>query len=162
MDELLINGDFQIEKMQGKGGWSFVLLPPVHQKNRTRFGWLSVKGTIDSYPIQQFKLWTTAKGDLFLPIKAAIRKKIKKAEGDWVVVNLYYDTSKVEIPEELLMCLMESPKAQAFFESIAESSQKHYIDWIYEAKSVETRANRIAKAIEKMERGLKVYQNLEE
>ncbi len=158
METPLFDDNYCIQKMAGKGGWSYVVMPEIPQKTRAKFGWLQVRGMVDSYELKQYKLWTMKDGRLFLPLKADLRKKIKKNEGDWVHVKLFLDESVIEIPDEFLMCLMESKKAHTFFFSISESSQKHYVDWIYEAKAVETRVNRIAKAIEKLEKGLKVYQ----
>jgi hypothetical protein len=162
MEEPIINQKYLLKKMQMKGGWTYVELPdiPVHLKQP--FGWVPVRGTIDGYDIKQFKLWTMKTGNMFMPVKAEIRKKIKKEEGDWVNITLYHDDSPVVIPEEFLMCLLESPKAYEVFQSFRETSQKHYIDWIYESKSVETRVNRMAKAVGKLEKGLKLYQQIEE
>jgi Domain of unknown function (DUF1905)/Bacteriocin-protection, YdeI or OmpD-Associated len=162
MELPIVNENFVIKKMQMKGGWSFVEFPNIPKHLKQPFGWVSVKGTIDGYEIKQFKLWTMASGNMFMPIKAEIRKKIKKEEGDWVHIILLHDDSPIVIPEEILVCLMESPKAHAFFNSISETSKKHYVDWIYEGKSLETRVNRIAKAMEKLEKGLKLYQSIEE
>lgn len=160
--EPVIDGNFVIQKMQMKGGWSFVEFPNVPKHLKQPFGWVPVRGTVDGYEINQFKLWTMKTGNMFMPIKAEIRKKIKKEEGDSVHILLYYDDTPVVIPDEFLMCLVESPKAYATFQSFRATSQKHYIDWIYESKSVETRVNRMAKAIEKLEKGLKLYQSLGE
>jgi hypothetical protein len=162
MEQPILDEKFVIKKMQMKGGWSFVEFPNIPKHLKQPFGWVPVRGTIDGYEIKQFKLWTMASGNMFMPIKAEIRKKIRKEEGDSVHIILFHDDSPLEIPEEFLMCLLESPKAYAVFKSFRETSQKHYIDWIYESKSVETRVNRIAKAIEKLELGLKLYQQIEE
>ena len=159
MDEPIINQQFLLKKMPMKGGWTFVEIPEIPKHLKQPFGWVPVKGTIDAYEIKQFKLWTMRSGNMFMPIKAAIRKKIRKEEGDWVHIILYHDDSPVVIPEAFLVCLLDAPKAYAFFQTIRETSQKHYIDWIFEAKSLETRVNRIAKAIEKLELGLKLYQS---
>jgi Domain of unknown function (DUF1905)/Bacteriocin-protection, YdeI or OmpD-Associated len=161
-EQPIINQQFLIQKMPMKGGWSFVEFPNIPKQLKQPFGWVPVKGTIDGYEIKQFKLWTMASGNMFMPIKAEIRKKIKKGEGDWVHITLYYDDSPLVVPEEFLVCLLDSPKAYEIFQSMRETSQKHYIDWIYESKSMETRVNRIAKAIEKLEKGLKLYQSLDE
>jgi hypothetical protein len=48
-----IKGNFIIEKMEGKGGWSFVLLPFAFDKSKLPFGWIVVKGSIDNYSIKQ-------------------------------------------------------------------------------------------------------------
>ncbi len=155
----IINEKFEIQKMPMKGGWSFVSFANIPKELKQPFGWVPVKGTIDGYAIEQFKLWTMKTGEMFMPIKAEIRKKIQKEAGDWVHIVLYYDDSPVVIPEEFLVCLLESPKAYQVFQSFKATSQKHYIDWIYATKSLTTRVNRIAKAIVKLEKGLKIYQS---
>ncbi len=38
-------------------------------------------------------------GKMFLPVKAEIRKKIKKEAGDWVHVLLYTDNEPLEVPQ---------------------------------------------------------------
>jgi hypothetical protein len=162
MEEPIINQKFELQKMQMKGGWTYVEFPNIPKHLKQPFGWVCVKGTIDGYEIKQFKLWTMASGNMFMPVKAAIRKKIKKEEGDLVHIILYHDDSPLIIPDEFLVCLMESPKAHSVFQSFSETSQKHYIDWIYDSKSLETRVNRMAKTIEKLEKGLKLYQPIEE
>ena len=158
MEQPIVNEKYQLQKMDMKGGWTYVEFPNIPKHLKQPFGWVPVKGTVDSYEIKQFKLWTMKNGNMFMPIKADIRKKIKKQEGDWVHITLYYDDSPLVIPEEFLVCLLDAPKAHAFFETISDSSKKHYIDWIYEGKALETRVNRIAKSIEKLEMGLKLYQ----
>ena len=158
MEKPIINQRYLVQKMPMKGGWTFVELPEIPKHVNWPFGWVCVKGSIDAYPIKQFKLWPTRSGNMFMPIKAEIRKKINKGEGDWVQITLYYDDSPVVIPEEFLVCLLDVPQAYSVFQSMSETSQKHYVDWIYGSKSVETRVNRIAKSIEKLEMGLKLYQ----
>lgn len=94
---------------------------------------------------------------LFLPVKADIRKKIKKQEGDYVHVILYPDDEPLEVPEEMLLCLKDEPLALTFFNSLSESEQKFYIDWIYSAKKEETKVDRLAKTINRLTEGLKLY-----
>jgi uncharacterized protein YdeI (YjbR/CyaY-like superfamily) len=45
----------------------------------------------------------------------------------------------------------------SFFLSLSESNQKYYLDWIEGAKKIETKVERIQKAIERLETGLKFY-----
>jgi len=99
-------------------------------------------------------------GKLFLPVKAEIRKKIKKQEGDYVQVVLYADNEPLEVPEEMMLCLKEEPKALRFFKGLSESEQKHYIDWIYSSKKEETKIERLAKSINKLVKGEK-YSRIE-
>jgi len=96
-------------------------------------------------------------GKLFLPVKAEIRKKIKKQEGDTVHIVLYPDDEPMEIPEEFAICLKDEPAADKFFQSLSESEQKFYIEWIYGAKKEETKINRMAKAINRLANHLKLY-----
>ena len=98
-------------------------------------------------------------GNLFLPVKAEIRKKIGKKEGDIVNVILYKDDSPLEIPYELLICLKDEPNAFAKFKKLNEAHQKEYISWIYSAKKDETRIARIAKTVSKVLKGQKLTIN---
>lgn len=95
-------------------------------------------------------------GQLFLPVKSDIRKKIKKEEGDKVHVILYPDNEPLEVPEEMLLCLQDEPAAFKFFNSLSESEQKFYIQWIYSAKKDETKVDRLAKTIDRLLQGLKM------
>ncbi len=158
MGECLVNKLLVIEKMPMKGGWHYVRFDGKNPKSDKPFGWLIVKGSIDQVVISQVKLWPSKGQQLFLPLKLSIRKELQKKEGDLVQVVLYADNSEIIIPTEFSLCLQESPLAEGFFNRISSTSQKQYVDWIYAAKSVETRAARIAKAIQKMEQGLKYHQ----
>jgi uncharacterized protein YdeI (YjbR/CyaY-like superfamily) len=87
-------------------------------------------------------------GNLFFPVKAAIRKKIGKQAGDWVHIVLYPDMPRLVVPPELETCLKDEPKAYSFFQSLKESQQKAFVDWIYEAKKEDTRVERMVATIE--------------
>jgi uncharacterized protein YdeI (YjbR/CyaY-like superfamily) len=52
---------------------------------------------------------------------------------------------------------MESPQLYKTFLSFTDSEQKAYLDWIYDSKKEETKANRIVKMMTRLERGLKLY-----
>jgi hypothetical protein len=158
IDNPIIKGKFVIQKMSIKGGWSYVLLPPKHSKTGLPFGWFVVKGLIDDFEINQYKLWPTADNKLFLPIKADIRKKIRKQEGDEVYIVLYEDNSDVIIPDEFLICINESPLAKLYFEKMSNTSKKQYVDYVYAAKSLDAQARRLTKSIEKLEKGLKYHE----
>lgn len=96
-------------------------------------------------------------GNFFLPVKAEIRKAIHKTEGDRVHIVLYPDNEPLEVPEELLQCLQDEPFALHFFNSLSESEKKFYIQWIYSAKQEQTKINRMAKSINRLAKGLKLY-----
>ncbi|MEO5562122.1 MAG: YdeI/OmpD-associated family protein [Chitinophagaceae bacterium] len=153
----LTDKKYLLEKFAGKGGWTYARIPEIVKDKKSPFGWVKVRGTIDGYEIKKYHLMPMGKGKLFLPVKADIRKKIKKQEGDWVHVILYRDNEPLEVPEEMLVCLQDEPKALKFFNSISESEQKFYIQWIYSAKRDETKIDRLAKAINRLSRKLKLY-----
>lgn len=148
MAELLVSKKYQLQKMEGKGGWTFVVISEIKPDIKRKFGMVKVKGRIDDYELMGYNLMPMASGQLFLPVKAEIRKKIKKQEGDWVIVELYADTSGLAIPEELIDCLKDEPKAYANFLKLAEGAQKEYRDWVYSAKKDETKVARIAKMVD--------------
>jgi hypothetical protein len=89
-DILLIDAVLPVQKFEGKGGWTYVALPTVAQNPRNPFGWLQVKGSIDSYQLSRYKLMPMGNGHLFLPLKAELRKQIKKQVGDSVHVQLFW------------------------------------------------------------------------
>jgi hypothetical protein len=155
MENLLVNQPYLVQKFSGKGGWTFVEIPEIPQDKKKPFGGVRVCGKIEDYELKQYTLLPMGNGNLFLPLKASLRKKINKDVGDTVQVILYSDNTSIIIPEELMSCLSDAPKADAFFQSLSESNQKQYIDWIESATKLETKIERIATMIERLEKNLK-------
>lgn len=153
----LVDKKYVLEKISGKGGWTFARIPEILQDKKSPFGWVKVRGSIDGYEIRKYHLMPMGNGNLFLPVKAEIRKKINKKEGDTVHIILFKDNEPLEIPEEMLLCLEEEPQALTFFNKLTESEQKFYIQYIYSAKKEETKIVRLAKTINKLVKGLKMY-----
>jgi Bacteriocin-protection, YdeI or OmpD-Associated/Domain of unknown function (DUF1905) len=150
MEKPLVNKKYKLEKFPGKGGWTYTVISEIPPDRRERFGKVKVKGFIDDYEIKNFNLLPMANGKLFLPVKAEIRKKIKKQGGDWVKITLFADSDPLHIPDEFLLCLRDEPAAYKTFYDLSESNKKYYIDWIYSSKREETRVDRIARAIEEL------------
>jgi hypothetical protein len=154
----LLDKKFQLEKYPGKGGWTFVRIPKTFKNKEEKLLWKKVRGTIDGYEIRKYHIFPMGNNEgLFLPIKAEIRKHTKKKEGDVVHVILYTDNEPIDVPEEMLLCLQDEQKALTFFNSISESEQKYYVQWIYSAKKEETKIDRLAKTINRLAKGLKLY-----
>lgn len=149
----LVNKNYLLKKFPGKGGWTFAEIPEVEQSKHSRFGWVRVKGFIDDYEIKDYHLQPMGNGKLFLPVKAEIRKKIKKVAGDIVRVVLYAHNTPLEVPEELILCLKMELGAYEKFLEIKESQQRAFIDWIYSAKTDETRVQRINLMMDKLFKG---------
>jgi Domain of unknown function (DUF1905)/Bacteriocin-protection, YdeI or OmpD-Associated len=146
---------YLLQKFPGKGGWTYAVIPEVLQDKHTPFGWVQVRGSIDAYELKHYKLMPMGNGSLFLPVKAEIRKKIGKKAGDWVQVVLYADNNPIDIPEELLVCLQDDPAAHENFVRYTAGQQKEFIDWIYSAKTDETKVARIAETIRKLSKNKK-------
>jgi len=60
---------------------------------------------------------------------------------------------EVDVPEDLAAALKKNAKARATFEGFSPSHRREYVEWITEAKREETRARRIAQAVEWMAEG---------
>ena len=85
-----------------------------------------------------------------------VRDKVGKQVGDTVHISIEEDTEPriITVPEDLTHA-MQTANVQPFFDSLAYTHQKEYVQWITEAKKEETRHNRIAKAIEMMQNKIK-------
>lgn len=154
MEKPLIDKKYLLEKFPGKGGWTYTEIPEIPM-GKASFGMLKVKGSIDGFEFKKYHLMPFGNGKLFLPVKAEIRKKIKKQAGDHVHVILYPDNEPLEVPDELLLCLQDDPEALQFFNSLNESEQHNYIKWIYSAKTDQTKVDRMAKTLIRLSKHLK-------
>ena len=146
----LVNKMFLLEKFPGKGGWTYAMIPEVLRSKSSSFGWVKVKGQIDSFELINYKLMPMGNGRLFLPVKYEIRKKIGKNLGDWVHIILYADIAPAVIPSDFLVCLKDDPIAYSNFINHTEKEQKEYIDWIFSAKTDNAKVERIAKILDKL------------
>jgi hypothetical protein len=154
----VVDKEYKLRKFPGKGGWTYVVISEISADKRSKFGWVKVKGSIDSFKLKDYKLMPMGNGKLFLPVRAEIRKAIKKGDGDSVRVILFFDKSRYIIPTEIWECFQLEPEhIYKVFEKFTDSQQKSYIDWIYAAKRNETRANRIAIMMERVGRGKRLY-----
>jgi Domain of unknown function (DUF1905)/Bacteriocin-protection, YdeI or OmpD-Associated len=159
MEKPLVENDYLLQKFPGKGGWTYAVIPEILQNKNTPFGWVKVKGSIDNYEIKNYRLMPMGNGHLFFPVKAEIRKQIKKQAGDYVSIILYKDDSVFEIPQEIIDCLKYDEQAYQKFMNLSERYQKEFIKWIYAAKKEETKAQRINTTIDKVVHGKYLYDN---
>lgn len=148
--EPLIDQDYLLQKMQGKGGWTYAAIPEITQDKNAYFGLQKVRGTIDDYEIANFHLMPMGNGVLFLPVKAEIRKKIGKNEGDWVHIKLFSQELPNVVPEDFLICLKDEPQAYKKFQLLSEIEQNAIIEWIYTAKRDDQKVERIVQSIDKL------------
>lgn len=153
MEKLLVDKEYLLHKFEGKGGWTYAEIPEVPQDKHAPFGWVRVKGSIDGYPIVNYRLMPMGNGQLFLPIKAEIRKKIDKQAGDTVRVVLYTDSAPILLPDEFKACLEDEPATLHKFMAMTEGEQKAFIDWIYSAQQENTKIARMVKTLSMVAEG---------
>jgi uncharacterized protein YdeI (YjbR/CyaY-like superfamily) len=130
----------------GKGG-AYVTVPFDVEKEYGKKR-VKVAATFDGEP---YRGSLVRMGGLchILGLQKAIRAKIGKSVGDTVAVTVEEDTARreVAIPRDLKKALMENTGAMETFSRLSYSHQKEYVQWIGEAKRVDTRHDRIAQTI---------------
>ena len=157
----IVNREYLLEKLPGKGGWTYARIPEVKQSKHSPFGWVQVSGAIDQYVFEKLKLMPMGNGQLFLPVKAAIRKFIGKRAGDVVKIRLYLDHTALTIPNEILACFQQEPESiYQTFKSFADSEKKAYLDWIFSAKTDDTRIRRIVAMMERLQLNLRLHEDI--
>ncbi|WP_308601577.1 YdeI/OmpD-associated family protein [uncultured Dysgonomonas sp.] len=152
----LVDKDYLLLKTEGKGAWTFVEIPEIPMP-KTSFGMLKVKGKIDDYEFSNTHLMPIGNGHVGLAVRAEIRKKIKKQAGDIVHIIIYEDKTSLIIPQELLLCLEYEDGVLEKFRTYTGGQKKAFINWINSAKTEQTKADRIAKAISMIQKGEKFY-----
>ena len=93
-----------------------------------------------------------------LPSKAELKKQIVEAagllrSGAKSAMMDKKPRAKLDAPDDLLAALKANAQAKRHFEAFAPSKQRDYVEWIIEAKREETRAKRIAQAVEWLAEG---------
>jgi len=156
MEEAIFDKDILLERFDGKGGWTYARLDEIPPNKKNPFGWRRVRGFIDDYEIRAYHLMPMGLGQLFLPVKAEIRKAINKKAGDTVHILLFMDDLPIETPGEFMECLEDSSEALKFYQKLTEAEKKRYVEWIYSAKTETTRVKRLANAITYLEKGKRV------
>lgn len=139
-----------------KTGWTYIDVPAdIAQQlmpgNKKAF---RVRGFLDDYQFESISLVPMGGGNFIMALKAAIRKEIHKKQGAMLTVKMEVDPKPILPPPELMECLADEPQALAHFHKLPKSHQNYYTRWITEAKTEHTKANRIAKAVNALSKGL--------
>jgi uncharacterized protein YdeI (YjbR/CyaY-like superfamily) len=118
-------------------------------KNSLLFG----DGAKSTNPMEQFGRLTKVSD---LPPAATLSTYVRKAarlndEGVKVARKLKAAPKPIRVPADLAAALKKSKKAKAVFDAFSPSHKREYIEWITDAKSADTRARRLAQAVEWIE-----------
>lgn len=148
--EILIEGEFVLEKFPGKGGWTFVRVPIEILPARKSFGMIRVCGFIDDFEFEGKHLMPMGNGFVFLPIAKPIRTVIGKEQGDPIRLTLMRDEVPNQVPEELIECLKDDPGKLQLFQKLSDANQKHWIEYIYSTNSPEVKSDRIIKLLNQL------------
>jgi hypothetical protein len=144
----------RIERMPGKGGWSFVEFPhDVEQLYGTRAA-VRVLGTFNKLPMDR-ALMPSKSGYHLLIVSAEMRRKARVKEGDEVTIELWRnpEPDELELSEELAETLDFMPEFKAAWEKLTPGTRRGMHYWVSSGKSVETRAKRVAELLRRFESG---------
>ncbi|MCX2574042.1 YdeI/OmpD-associated family protein [Pedobacter sandarakinus] len=144
----------RFDKMGEKTGWSYVFIPAavaaqIKPDCKVSF---RVKGLMDQTEIAGMATTPMGDGDFILALKSDLRKKLKKEAGHKLELWLAEDKDfKMELPEDLELCLADGEGLLQRFLKQPKSHQHYFIRWINEAKTETTRTKRLTMTIKAME-----------
>ena len=89
-------------------------------------------------------------GRFLVPVSAEVRRAAGVTAGDQLDVGIELDDAPrtVDVPADLAAALAEAPAAAQAWEKLAYTHQKEWARSVEDAKKPETRARRIAAAVE--------------
>lgn len=135
------------------------------------YGWIDgqKKGLDDKYWLQKFtprgpkSIWSkinTEKAERLIAsgeMKPAGLKAIEAAKQDGRWEAAYSSQKNMSVPEDFQAALDKNKKAKAFFATLNSANRYAILFNIQTAKKAETRARRIQKFVEMLERSEKLY-----
>jgi hypothetical protein len=125
-------------------GWDCLLA------ENDRLTWINLISFDDTWSVFGFRAKTEADR------KKEAKPKEEREIFKWVDPS----TKKVTLPEELKKALEKNKRLAGYFDSLAFSHKKEYIEWIVTAKREETRQQRVEGTIERLAKGWKNPRNL--
>jgi len=152
----MVHFNAEIERFESNGektGWSYVFVPEeIAQqiKPNDRRG-MRVRGQIDNLQINGKSLIPMGGGDFILPLDGKIRKQLRKEAGNPVSLSLEHDVDfKIEMPEDLEVCLAQEDGLLEHFLSYTKAHQNYFINWLNTAKTEATRTKRLIMIVDAM------------
>lgn len=138
------------------------------------FGWIDSRpNRLDQYryklllsPRKKGSPWSAANkqritklvrsGRMKLPGFAKVKEA--KRDGSWSALDV---SDRMQIPPDLEKVLSKNVKASAFWETMAPSSKRGILEWIYAARRKETREARVKKTVNLAAKGLRANHYLD-
>ena len=152
----MINLNAEIEKFEINGektGWSYIFIPHeiAEQIRPGERRSIRVKGKIDDVAISGIGLMPMGHGDFIMALNKDLRKRLRKEAGANVELNLLFDADfKIEMPDDLEICLADEQVLLEQFLSMPKSHQNYFINWLNSAKTEPTRTKRLVMIVNAM------------
>jgi hypothetical protein len=143
-------------KQGEKTGWSYIEISArqaLQLKPGSKVSF-RVKGKLDGYAIKQVALLPMGEGTFIIPFNADMRKGTGKKHGDKITVQLEEDKAVFKMSADFMACLEDEPTAIKHFRSLPGSHQRYFSKWIDSAKTDQTKAKRIAMAVNALARNM--------
>ncbi len=139
----------QFNEQGEKTGWHYIEIPAdiAQQLKRGNKKSFRVKGKLDGYSFEGVALLPMGGGSFIMALNKEIRKGIHKRKGAKLKVQLLIDEKPYQLSAEFVECLNDEPNALAFFKTLPRGHQNYFSKWIESAKTVQTKAKRIAQAV---------------
>lgn len=137
-----------LKRPKGIRTWHYVDTPIQVEKEFNTKDKVAICGIMNG---TRFKATLIPRGNRehYIVLGKENRLNAKIEVGDNIEMEVWKDNTikKVEIPNDFQLSLLKNKMASTFFNDLAYSYKKAYIDWINNAKKEATRANRITKSI---------------
>lgn len=130
-------------------GGQFVVVPAEVAARAGIAHGCRVRGTVNGAPVRSSVMKYS--GVLHLGVHKATLAKAGATEGDVVAVAIELDDEPLPtdiVPDDLAKAIAKSKAAKIAWERLRPSHKREHVKAILEAKKPETRARRIAKAVE--------------
>ena len=152
----MVNLKVEIERYETNGektGWSYVHIPQEiadQIKPNERRGF-RIKGLIDELAVNGLSATPIKDDGFIIPLNKNLRKLLKKEAGAIVELRLAFDADfKIEMPDDLEICLAQEEGLLEYFLSLPKSHQNYFINWLNTAKTEHTRTKRLVMIVNAM------------
>lgn len=141
----LFEGTIEIQRFEGKNAWTYIRLEGLNTNPENPFGWMRVKGKIDEISFERYHLMPFGNGELFFPLKAKLRKQLRKEKGDKVHFVCYVDDPLTNGDKDLNEFLQFDNEANLKWKNMNSTQQRHILHKLQTAKNQEEKASILGK-----------------
>jgi len=142
--------------MPDQGTWCYLRVPDSAAHFGIR-GRIPITGTINGHKFRS-SLMPDGKGNHALMVNKLMQQGGSFKPGDTVLLDVKLDAAPrvIALPPVVRKALATDKKARAFFDALAPSHKKQYVEWVAGAKQAETRQRRATKMLAMLNSGKKM------